>query len=68
MDGLYGNPTEDGQNATGIVGMVMREVLNFFTCTYYASYSYGKTCTKYAILTVISSELVIQQQHGTYVL
>ncbi|XP_061175639.1 glutamate receptor ionotropic, kainate 3-like [Saccostrea echinata] len=24
VDGLYGNPTEDGKNATGMVGMVMR--------------------------------------------
>ena len=26
VDGLYGNPTDDGQNASGMVGMVMRGV------------------------------------------
>lgn len=28
VDGLYGNPTDDGQNASGMVGMVMRGVGN----------------------------------------
>ena len=32
VDGLYGNPTDDGQNASGMVGMVMRGVGN--ACMY----------------------------------